>query len=177
MGPRIINTSICRLTVVTFSKFLDTVQKFSVRPEDGKYATFYVPGSVYGISSMDSLYCTEVPWTREVVELHKLPNFKIRDEFLRFELLNKVKMIDLSNKSLDYQLQDSICSFVDQQASYPTHLVRVCSRLWLLANPKDFTIPISESGWVGLFIANKDKNIVYSIHKGEPKTFKILGQN
>jgi len=103
-------------------------------------------------------------------------NKKQKVDLMRYLILDQANLVDISNKDLGNSLYDA-CDELAYNYGTPTHLVRISSRLWGIFNPKDFSMLYNESGKMGLLVKNPKLNVVYSIHRGEPKTFRMLGQN
>lgn len=128
-------------------------------------------------TTTELLYWEEEP-TKVMVDL--VPTGYTRASqrnLIRYFLLDQSRMADISNHKLEEATHKAVD---DHSYNYgtPTHIVRIAARLWMVANPNDFIIYFNrEENKLGFFVKDDKLTKIYSVHKGEPKTFKMLGQN
>lgn len=128
-------------------------------------------------TTTELLYWEEEP-TKVMVDL--VPSGYTRAsqlKLIRYFLLDQSRMADISNNKLEEAMLKAIDNHSYNYGS-PTHIVRVANRLWMVANPDDFIIFFNrDENKLGLFVKDDKLTKIYSVHKGEPKTLKLLGQN
>jgi hypothetical protein len=175
-----LRSQINKIEIVTFEQFLSFIPRYNVKrseefptntiiftrilnPEFIESQEYNPKGELQGI---------------ERAEVHLYNKFHSGglSRIITHELLCQCTLVDISNKGLNEEVHHAIDQY-SYSRGLPTHLVRVANRLWMVSNPDDFLIPVTEDGRIGFFSRDPNLNTVYSIHKGEPKTFKILGCN
>jgi hypothetical protein len=136
-------------------------------------------GEIFGASSY---YGDLSNWENEpkkiLVELVQMGFTRTnRLDILRFFIMDQAVMSDVSNKDLNEVIHNEQEEHLYNFGN-PTHLVRVAQRLWMVANPEDFVIFMNkEDSKIGLFVKDEKRTRVISVHRGEPRTFRMLGQN
>lgn len=169
------------LKVTSLSNFLSLITpEYIVDSQDRNDSKLAVkiPSNIYGQPADGELTYWEPQLVTVLVDMIPMGfNHKNRLELMRFYLLDQSRMLDISNKDLNQEIYDASQSYVHEYGK-PTHLVRVASRLWMVANPDDFIIFVNkETNKIGLFVKDDKRTKIYSVHRGEPKTFRMLGMN
>jgi len=175
-----LRSQINKIEAVTFEQFLSFIPRYNVK----KSEEFPTNTIIFTrILNPEFIECQEYSLQEDLLgtersEVHLYNKFNSGglSRIMTHELLAQCTLVDISNKGLSEEIHHAIDQY-SYSKGYPTHLVRVASRLWMISNPDDFLIPVTEDGRIGLFSRDPNLNTVYSIHKGEPKTFKILGCN
>lgn len=151
--------------------FKDFVQRIKVEEVNSNKVCVQVE------SELDEVNSSYETWNILVELVPGGFNVKTKLDVIRYFLLEQAHMQDISNENIEESANTAVDDYAYGYGN-PTHLVKVAKHLWMVANPEDFVIfSNSKLNKIGLFTKDSDLVTVYSIHKGEPKTFKILGQN
>lgn len=165
------------LKVINLMRFINLVNITTVSGDHSKVMAV-CEGKRYGQSSEGELRF----WQEDHINIpvHLIPmgyNYKNRLDVLRYFLMEQSSMRDIPNTNLDEMIYDASQLHLYEYGN-PTHLVRVAPRLWMVANPEDFVIFMNpDNHKIGMLVKDEKKTKIYSVHYGQPKTFKILGQN
>lgn len=174
-----INTPTVHLKMVTFRKFLEILPNELVSKEQIVNGLSVL--RVRPFSSIQSSTNTNFDPSSNEPELVNIPVYHkpllvAKSQILMMGLLDQAKLVDVSNDDLGELIIESAYENAYNYGN-PTYLVNVGFRLWMVADIDDFVVINVEGGRFGFFCKSKERTVLYSIHKGKPKTFKILGQN
>lgn len=165
------------LKVTGLSNFLSLIEPQEVH-KDNENVVVRTEGQKYGQIDDNAWYEWADAHVDVLVDMIPMGfNINNRLELMRFYLLDKSRMYDIPNKDLNKEIYDATNAH-SYEYGVPTHLVRIASRLWMVANPDDFVIFLNRAAnKIGLFVKDDKRTRIYSVHRGEPKTFKMLGMN